>query len=142
MQQTTKYQFKLIEGSDDFSPQPLNDNVEKVEEALSDMEDAIDGVMEAAYTPDNKPFVVGSYSGGGLNSKMITLGFRPSLVIISGDKYTDDPTEAAQYFTVANSNRPGLVVELEDTGFSVATYSGYLPVLNESGRSYRYIAFR
>ena len=34
MQQTSKYQFKLIEGTDDFSPTPLNDNMEKVEEAL------------------------------------------------------------------------------------------------------------
>ena len=31
MQQTSKYQFKLIEGTDDFSPGPLNDNMEMVD---------------------------------------------------------------------------------------------------------------
>ena len=44
MQQTTKYQFKLIEGSDDFSPQPLNDNVEKVEELFQDMAETVEAV--------------------------------------------------------------------------------------------------
>ena len=47
MQQTTKYQFKLIEGSDDFSPQPLNDNVEKVEEELAILDSALSQGLEA-----------------------------------------------------------------------------------------------
>ena len=38
MQQTSKYQFNLVEGSDDFSPTPLNQNMEKVEEVLENME--------------------------------------------------------------------------------------------------------
>ena len=35
MQQTTKYQFNLVDATDDFSPDPLNQNMEKVEEALA-----------------------------------------------------------------------------------------------------------
>ena len=34
MQQTNKYKLNLIEKDDTFSPDPLNDNMEKVEEAL------------------------------------------------------------------------------------------------------------
>ena len=34
MQQTSKYQFNLVDTTDDFSPEPLNQNMEKVEEAL------------------------------------------------------------------------------------------------------------
>ena len=33
MQQTSKYQFNLVDATDDFSPEPLNQNMEKVEEA-------------------------------------------------------------------------------------------------------------
>ena len=50
MQQTTKYQFKLIEGSDDFSPQPLNDNVEKVEQALQALETSVAQDLETLET--------------------------------------------------------------------------------------------
>ena len=50
MQQTTKYQFKLIEGSDDFSPQPLNDNAEKVEEALQALETSVRQDLETLET--------------------------------------------------------------------------------------------
>ena len=50
MQQTTKYQFKLIEGSDDFSPQPLNDNAEKVEEALQALETSVAQDLETLET--------------------------------------------------------------------------------------------
>ena len=32
MQQTTKYQFNLVVATDDFSPDPLNQNMGKVKE--------------------------------------------------------------------------------------------------------------
>ena len=37
MQQTEKYQFNLIEGADDFSAEPLNQNMEKAEAVLTDL---------------------------------------------------------------------------------------------------------
>lgn len=46
MQQTEKYQFNLIEGSDPFSPEPLNQNMEKVEGALT----ARARVLTGSYT--------------------------------------------------------------------------------------------
>ena len=49
MQQTSKYQFKLIEGTDDFSPTPLNDNMEKVENALTALDvDLTEGLETVA----------------------------------------------------------------------------------------------
>ena len=39
MQHTSKYQFKLIEGTDDFSPAPLNQNAQKTETLLAGMEE-------------------------------------------------------------------------------------------------------
>ena len=47
MQHTSKYQFKLIEGTDDFSPAPLNQNMEKVEEELEGIEESLaEGLAE------------------------------------------------------------------------------------------------
>ena len=41
MQQTTKYQFNLVDATDDFSPTPLNQNMEKVEEELDSLTSAL-----------------------------------------------------------------------------------------------------
>ena len=41
MQQTSKYQFNLVDTTDDFSPAPLNQNMEKVEEELSGLSTAL-----------------------------------------------------------------------------------------------------
>ena len=46
MQQTSKYQFNLVEGSDDFSPAPLNQNAQKTEAALVAMEESLTGQIE------------------------------------------------------------------------------------------------
>ena len=42
MQQTTKYQFNLIDTSDAFSPNPLNENAQKLEAALIGHEAAVE----------------------------------------------------------------------------------------------------
>ena len=131
MQQTTKYQFKLIEGSDDFSPQPLNDNVEKVEELISG--------VEAAYTPDNKPYVTGQYTcqSSLLN---INLGFKPTMVIVAGDTASTDGTPG-QYSGVLFSGYSNANASITNDGFSVGD-AGTYPNLAQRYRRYYYIAFR
>ena len=47
MQHTSKYQFKLIEGTDDFSPAPLNQNAQKTETLLAGMEEDLAAAEEA-----------------------------------------------------------------------------------------------
>ena len=49
MQQTSKYQFNLVESGDAFSPAPLNDNMEKVEAALENAEAAQTMCKLASY---------------------------------------------------------------------------------------------
>ena len=139
MQQTSKYQFNLVEGSDDFSPTPLNQNMEKVEEVLDDMEDAIDGVMEAAYTPDNKPYVTGQYTcqSSLLN---ISLGFKPTMVIVAGDTASTDGTPG-QYSGVLFSGYSNANASITNDGFSVGD-AGTYPNLAQRYRRYYYIAFR
>ena len=141
MQQTSKYQFNLVDGSDDFSPTPLNQNMEKVEEVLDDMEDAIDGVMEAAYTPDNKPFATGSYTGN-LTPTKFTLGFRPSMVIIGRHYSGNDETETVGTCHVFQGNGVTNVLTLDNDGFTVIGDVYNYPNINWGGRNYVYIAFR
>ena len=136
MQQTTKYQFKLIEGSDDFSPQPLNDNVEKVEELISG--------VEAAYTPDNKPYVAGSYTGNG-SAVTVTLGFKPSFLVITGriSTYPVGQDSLGSYDAFTAGSILTTIVTLTDTGFIARTTADNVyPQLANSGRTYDYIAFR
>ena len=142
MQQTSKYQFNLVEGSDDFSPTPLNQNMEKVEEALGDMEDAIDGVMEVAYNPNNMPFVTGNYTGTG-SIVTITLGFKPSLVIVyevGPNGSTEDTLGSTALFTGGGVSQKLLI---NDDGFQAwRDSSDTHPRVNRRSHQYNYVAFR
>ena len=56
MQHTNQYQFNLIESGDTFSPQPLNENAEKMEQALAEHADILTGQLKCA---------TGTYKGNG-----------------------------------------------------------------------------
>ena len=150
MQQTTKYQFKLIEGSDDFSPQPLNDNVEKMEEVLTELDTAIVVVQSAmdevadAFTPDNLPYVTGSYTGDGSTAnRTITLGFKPKFVITTGtSRSTSYEAEALTRFGLIGPGASGTIAGLTNTGFVISNGSFQYPQLNVSGCTYGYVAFK
>lgn len=109
MQQTSKYQFKLIEGTDDFSPGPLNDNMEMVEEQFEAVEEEFSEVMTNLGSGGNTARIIyGSYVGTGTygagNPNTLTFDFRP-LLLIWGDPVYD------QYTTVVcmrgRDNQPG-----------------------------------
>ena len=141
MQQTTKYQFKLIEGSDDFSPQPLNDNVEKVEQALTEFEAALETVQDATEV---LPYVTGSYTGdGSTNDRVITLGFMPKFVIITGMSWSNtEDSPSLKKFVLAGPGSSFTIVSRTNTGFTVKNSTAPYPELNISGSTYGYIAFR
>ena len=96
--------------------------------------------MADAYTPDNKPFVVGSYSANG-SGVTVELGFKPSLVIISGERYSTDTEDMMLYTVIATADSPGMVIEFTNTGFRTLGVGSYAPYLCDK-RAYRYIAFR
>ena len=96
MQQTNKYKLNLIEKDDTFSPDPLNDNMEKVEEALereaaarqaadaaeaqarADADAALDRRIQ---TIEAHKIVFGSAGNG---STTANLGFTPLLLYVTG----------------------------------------------------------
>lgn len=73
MQQTSKYQLNLIEGSDDFLPDALNENMEKLEEALNQEAELREDVAETLVAlaanvgtaGKTARIVWGSYTGTG-----------------------------------------------------------------------------
>lgn len=109
MQHTSKYQFKLIEGTDSFLPGPLNDNMEMVEEQFEAVEEEFSEVMTNLGSGGNTARIIyGSYVGTGTygagNPNTLTFDFRP-LLLIWGDPVYD------QYTTVVcmrgRDNQPG-----------------------------------
>ena len=93
----------------------------------------------------NLPYAIGTYTGTGANLE-IKVGFRPRLVIISGQKDSISAIDIEEFgdccvITTGNSvcNR----VQFTDTGFIALVRSRYaFPDLTQSGRVYDYIAFK
>lgn len=89
MKQTEKYQFNLVEPSDTFSPDPLNQNMEAVEQALdglsgrNDDGDARAAALEARLARlEQHRFATGTYKGVGGTEQTVYVGFTPKCVII------------------------------------------------------------
>lgn len=103
--------------------------------------------IAAAYSPAQKPYATGGYTGNG-GEVTITLGFRPSFVIVSGNKDGVDGLAVENYSVYCAITAGSAVhrrVQFTDTGFIIrpqnSTYYRY-PDLSEDGRQYDYIAFQ
>ena len=118
MQQTSKYQFKLIEGTDDFSPTPLNDNMEKVEEELSELNDTVATLME---TVDGHKMAVGSYQGND-GTQTINVGFTPAVVLVFNQFCSANTSyHSAMVLPGCPAHIGGntVIMQLTDNGFTV-----------------------
>ena len=98
MQHTSKYQFNLVDATDDFSPTPLNQNAQKtedliegVEEDLAALETQISGQLdelEEALGSGGHTcrLAFGSYTGsdqaGSSHPNTLSFGFKPLVVFI------------------------------------------------------------
>ena len=86
MQQTKTYKLNLIETSDTFSPDPLNENTEKLEAEVSAEAAARqsgDAALEARVTVlEARRFVAGTYKGDDANQRVFPLGFTPKIVLV------------------------------------------------------------
>ena len=107
-------------------------------------QNAADTIAENAYSPTHKPYVVGSYVGTGL-PQTITLGFRPSFLIISGTTLVPSSSmaNAGAWNLFTGGNVLTDAVTITDTGFTIKRPSNTtFPQLFGDGRVYDYIAFR
>lgn len=90
MQQTKTHKFNLIEPSDTFSPNPLNENMEKVEGALAALTSADAALRGTAAdlqtrvaTLEAHHIAIGSYQGTE-KDWTLELGFTPLYIVIDG----------------------------------------------------------
>ena len=104
--------------------------------------DSAKAAASAAYSPDLKPYVVGSFIGG-KSEKTFDIGFRPSFLIISGGVcHSSSSACSAEYIAITGGNTQSKAVSFTDTGFIVhyMTDARYPDLSN--GHNYDYIAFR
>ena len=94
MQHTDKYNLNLIEISDAFSPDALNENTRKVEDVLAAQaaaeaaaRETADGALDQRLTVlEGRRLVVGTYTGNGNTAgQIIDLGFTPAAVLLGKD---------------------------------------------------------
>lgn len=112
MQQTEKYQFNLIEGSDTFLPEALNENMEKAEAALEGKDAALaahaaDTAARFAQQP-KVGFVPFTGTGGG--KVILTFPFQPRMVLLAAAK-----SESLACFTAVYG---------QTGGYRTGSYSG------------------
>ena len=144
MQQTSKYQFKLIEGTDDFSPTPLNDNMEKVEEALEGLTDDFLARIGAGGSTCRVAYgtYVGTGTVGSAASKRnsLTVPFRP-LAVLLADPTRQDPAILIRGASSTNSVAAGYHLTLTWTDDGVSWSGSYdaQSQANVSGRTYHYV---
>ena len=132
MQQTETYKLNLIETSDPFSPQALNENTQKIEEVVSEKLGEMDQrvtVLEATK------LVAGVFKSTNIPNDIIELGFTPEAVFLSdahGANQVCFITKAGSY--VGNGN-----VVVVENGFQLVNGGGSTAVNN--GRPICFFAF-
>lgn len=99
---------------------------------------------DIAYTPDNKPYSVGSYTGDGTTYRNIDVGFRPSFVIVAGDQRAGTSSTCGTATMMASAWQSSQRIYMTDTGFRLdsSETSNPAPYVNKSGTVYSYIVFR
>lgn len=96
------------------------------------------------------PFTSGSYFGTGDSTETISLGYKPSVVVIvgSGLPMTYHSSSDGKYYAMAAvgvEKGSSLGLEITSNGFKVknnVTSKGCVSLLNELGTTYFYLAFR
>lgn len=155
MNYTTNYHLPQWVESDRILMEDFNDAMETLDEGIAAAQAAADSAQSAAetaqstanaaYSPSNKPYVIGTYTGTG-NSIAVTLGFRPSLVIISSAVSTGLSSRADlfAYSAITSGGNVTDCITLTDTGFTVTPLAdpNQYPKLTYHNRHYEYIAFR
>ena len=123
MQQTETYKLNLIESSDPFLPNALNENTQKIEEV-------VDGLEQRVQVFEAKKFVYGTCNATA-EGCTVQLEFTPIVVLINQVAATNGSTA----LTVAGQTASGGLTILEN-GFKFTVGGGY----NIRSGPYSYIA--
>ena len=142
----------LWEPEDNFLRTEFNENFAAIDAAVKADRTAITKAQStadtalskanAAYAPDQKPYVVGSYTGESADMTF-NIGFRPSFLIISGAVcHSATNSCSAQYVIITRGNTQSKAVTFTNTGFIIhdMTDARYPDLTNP--HNYDYIVFR
>lgn len=130
MQQTETYQLNLIETSDNFSPVPLNENMDKVEAKFAALDGADEALDSRVTVLEAHRIAIGTYKGNGSTSQTIQLGFTPLAVLVMGEN--SNPEMATGVFPCRSTT-----MTIQEGGFTVTNNNTYM---NASNRNYTYFA--
>ena len=145
MNYTGKYHLPQWEETDRIMRVDFNQMCADIEEGMTNAQTAADMAQETADAAAILPYVIGTYTGAGVNQE-INIGFRPRLVIISGFKDSPGAIDIEDFgnccvITTGNSVRHR--VQFTDAGFIAIAHNYYsFPNLTQSERVYDYIAFK
>lgn len=148
MQHTSKYQFKLIEGTDSFSPDPLNDNMEKVEEQFEAVEEDLANLAATVGAHgETARIAFGSYVGTGTygadNPNSLTFGFTPAVVLLAAANVTYGvPTVLLRSMPALPGPSGSMTINLTWDGDSLSWYAvnNANAQGNQEGATYYYVA--
>jgi hypothetical protein len=148
MKNTSNLGLPQWEATDPVQRADFNDAFQALDSGYADAVDKAghaDSIASVAYTPDNKPYVVGSYTGTG-KEMTIELGFRPSFVVISGTEPAGSSSAgrlSGYHLTTGGNNAASVQVTFTDTGFRLTELNNtQYPNLFYANQTYDYIAFR
>ncbi len=98
----------------------------------------------AAYSPANKPYATGSYTGNGAQFRDITVGFRPSFLLICKSQLTHLLEFASHGLAMAGPDVNSRHIFFTEQGFHLdyTDTTNIHPQMNNNGTIYNYIAFR
>lgn len=132
--QTGKYKLNLIEPTDPFLPEALNQNTQKIEDAMTAHEE---GIEQRLTVLEARKFAYGTYRGNynynsGVLQQLIQLPFAPKAAFVKIAGVSNSDTSALS----TDLNSPGSnYLTLTEDGFLV---SGNI---NQAEVRFNYIAF-
>ena len=156
--QTSNFQLSQWEANDEVLRADFNGDNLKIETALT----AVKAVTDVAFTPENSPIAAGSYTGDGMASRKIDIGFTPKAVLVMphGSELISNLTSgtyirgglAVTGSGLSTSTDSGVtswvsgytVIMVEEGGFRVGEGSEKFtkPAANSANRLFHYVAFR
>ena len=122
--------------------QDTADTAESKADAAQSAATAAQTTASAAYCPTNKPYAVGHYKSDG-TERHITVGFHPSAVLFHG-RYQAGGNGGDNYSLYTDGSDYSDKLTFTDDGFTVKVEDSTMPYpnINQSGKTYAYLALR
>lgn len=125
---TENYGLCQWEATDQVLREEFNQDNKKVDEALKEAAGVAQAAQELAgiaqtlaqeaYSPENSPFVVGSYTGNGAESRIIQLGATPKAVFVISSNGQIHRLNNGLSYTFGGLALPGKNVAIMNDGIS------------------------